>query len=54
MRYRNWITAEISQVIDYQVDNRGRNPEEYLEKSIYPVVDNFMIKNHNLFPLSSL
>lgn len=45
MSYNDWITRELSQIVDYQVDNRGRNPEEYLEKSIYPVVDNFMIKN---------
>src|SRR5699024_9460397 len=40
---------KLNEVLDVVVDNRGRNPKKYYEKSKYPVIDNFLIKN-TLYP----
>lgn len=42
---KEWESLKIEEVIDTQVDNRGRNPAIYLEHSEYPVIDNYLIKN---------
>ena len=38
-----WVESKLSDIIELKIDNRGRNPEYYLEEGI-PVIDNFMIK----------
>ena len=40
-----WESLKLEEVIDTQVDNRGRNPAVYLDYSDYPVIDNYLIKN---------
>lgn len=40
-----WKEVKLGDVIDKQIDNRGRNPSEYLNYSEYPVIDNYLIKN---------
>lgn len=39
-----WDKKKIGDVIDYRVDNRGRNPKYYCEKGI-PVLDNHLVNN---------
>lgn len=43
-----WKQCKFGEVIDYIVDNRGKNPKYYCESGI-PVIDNYMIKN-TLYP----
>lgn len=45
MKYSEWSKISLEKVILTQIDNRGRNPENYLENGKFPVLDNFMIKN---------
>ena len=40
---------KFSECITDIIDNRGRNPEYYVEKSNHPILDNYLIKN-NLHP----
>ena len=46
-----WFTKRVSDVMDYKVDNRGKNPKYYTEKGI-PVIDNHLIKNSPYIDLS--
>ena len=39
-----WEVKTISDVMEYKVDNRGRNPKYYTKSGI-PVIDNHLIKN---------
>ncbi len=39
-----WEKVKLGKVIDFRVDNRGRNPKYYLDKGI-PVLDNHLITN---------
>jgi type I restriction enzyme S subunit len=41
----SWKKIKLEDVIDVQIDNRGRNPSNYLKYSEYPVIDNYLIKN---------
>ncbi|MDY4544697.1 MAG: restriction endonuclease subunit S [Bacilli bacterium] len=43
-----WKQCKLGDVIDYIVDNRGKNPKYYCKSGI-PVIDNYMIKN-TLYP----
>lgn len=45
MIYNGWDKLELNRVIEVQIDNRGKNPQEYLYKSKFPVIDNYLIKN---------
>lgn len=40
-----WITDTIESCIDKVIDNRGKNPKNYLTCGQYPVIDNFLIQN---------
>lgn len=40
-----WEEKKIGDLIEFIVDNRGKNPKYYCKEGI-PVIDNFMIKNH--------
>ena len=44
----SWKKCKLGDVIDYIVDNRGKNPKYYCKSGI-PVIDNYMIKN-TLYP----
>lgn len=37
--------VKLGEVIKVQIDNRGRNPEKYINYSKFPVIDNYLIKN---------
>ena len=37
--------VNLGEVIKVQIDNRGRNPEKYINYSKFPVIDNYLIKN---------
>jgi len=39
----------LSEYLNGVIDNRGKNPEEYLQKGPFPVLDNYLIKNE-LYP----
>ncbi len=40
---RGWRKLPIKDLVDFVVDNRGRNPDHYVSKGI-PVIDNVLIK----------
>ena len=40
----DWEKRKLGDLVDYVVDNRGKNPSYYCEEGI-PVIDNYMIKN---------
>lgn len=44
----DWEQRKLGDIIDYIVDNRGKNPSYYCKDGI-PVIDNYMIKN-TLYP----
>ena len=46
-----WERSKLEKVVDFRVDNRGRNPEYYCEKGI-PVLDNHLITNSPFVNLS--
>ncbi|MDU5508084.1 restriction endonuclease subunit S [Finegoldia magna] len=37
--------VKLGEIIKVQIDNRGRNPEKYINYSKFPVIDNYLIKN---------
>ena len=37
--------VKLGEVIKVQIDNRGKNPEKYINYSKFPVIDNYLIKN---------
>jgi len=39
-----WEQRKLRELVDYIVDNRGKNPSYYCKEGI-PVIDNYMIKN---------
>ena len=41
----NWNKIKIVDLIEKQIDNRGKNPPKYYKKEKYPVLDNYLIKN---------
>ena len=45
LTYRIENKVKLKKVISLQIDNRGRNPKEYMEDSKHPVIDNYLIKN---------
>jgi len=45
MSFSEWEEVKLGQIVDIQIDNRGRNPDKYLDYSNYPVIDNYLIKN---------
>ena len=47
-----WEVKTIDNIIEFKVDNRGRNPEYYTEKGI-PVIDNFLLKDSIAVDLSN-
>lgn len=40
-----WVEKKLGELIEFIVDNRGKNPRYYCNEGI-PVIDNFMIKNN--------
>ena len=40
---KGWVETTLKDIVNYTIDNRGRNPEYYTDTGI-PVIDNFMIK----------
>ena len=48
---RSWgrLDMKLNDYLVGVVDNRGKNPKHYYENSIYPVLDNYLIKNE-LYP----
>lgn len=40
-----WIEIGLGDIIGLQIDNRGRNPANYVSYSKYPVIDNYLIRN---------
>ena len=46
-----WEEKTISEVMEYKVDNRGKNPKYYTKSGI-PVIDNHLIKNSPNIDLS--
>mgnify|MGYP000915474676 CR=1 FL=1 len=41
----NLISSKLKDVIEEQIDNRGKNPPRYCEYSNHPIIDNYLIKN---------
>src|SRR5690625_3986700 len=41
---KEWQESKLGDVVNYIVDNRGKNPSYYCNEGI-PIIDNFMIKN---------
>lgn len=54
MRFRDWEEIQLKDIIDVQVDNRGKNPDKYLDYSNYPVIDNYLIKNQKYPDMSKV
>jgi len=48
----SWGKIKLSNVVNFIIDNRGRNPEYYTEKGI-PVIDNFMITGEKFLRLEN-
>ncbi|GEL66487.1 restriction endonuclease subunit S [Marinilactibacillus psychrotolerans] len=54
MIYKEGNNVLFKEIISLQIDNRGRNPQNYMEESIHPVIDNYLIKNNKFPNLSSV
>jgi len=48
-----WYTKKLNSVVDYVVDNRGRNPKQYTDYGI-PVIDNYLITSEGKVDLSNV
>jgi type I restriction enzyme S subunit len=47
----DWGNLKLKDIIEYKVDNRGRNPKYYTESGI-PVIDNFLLKDEAYVKIS--
>lgn len=47
----DWVETTLGDVIDFIIDNRGKNPEYYTEFGI-PIIDNVLIKDTRKIDLS--
>lgn len=47
----DWVNLKLKDIIEYKVDNRGRNPKYYTESGI-PVIDNFLLKDEAYVKIS--
>lgn len=54
MSSSEWKTVKLIEIVDTQIDNRGRNPDKYLDYSDHPVIDNYLIKNQKYPDMSEV
>ena len=54
MSSSEWREVKLSEIVDTQIDNRGKNPDKYIEHSDYPVIDNYLIKNQKYPDMSKV
>ncbi|MGX7075161.1 restriction endonuclease subunit S [Globicatella sanguinis] len=54
MSSSEWKTIKLIEIVDTQIDNRGRNPDKYLDYSDHPVIDNYLIKNQKYPDMSEV
>src|SRR5690606_7679029 len=45
-----WRSLKLSDVVEYVIDNRGKNPKSYSDSGI-PVIDNFLIVSEGVVDL---